>query len=190
VLDSGHMLLGSVQVIQGKRAQWPTWLICVAILAAHVLLDILPHLEPSMFGDGDYTSPHSLKFWWTMADIAIGGVFLLRFARQFPIYRGTFIMVFLATTGPDSLVAWIVRGLPGSEWLGWYNEFHTWLHWWKILPIWVTIPIGTLYWLGVSGLSLLYMRRAAQGNVDTLQRQPAMKPILPDPTVPLLAADE
>jgi hypothetical protein len=145
-MPSVHILIAILMAIRSKfqNAKLRFWLPVVS-LAGHVVLDLTPHLEPSLFG-WNHKDPTSFAFWWTLADIAGASWIMWSATKKYPEHR---VLIWLCTIGAfgpdlfDSFGNLLFPKLPAFEA---FEAFHMDLHrvWKSRLSQDAQVAVGTV----------------------------------------------
>lgn len=145
MLPSAHILPAIAVAIKTKPMHTWIWLPFLVIVL-HSPFDLIPHLEPGLIWDDNYTSPHSFGFWWAGFDIFASSWIAYRVWCLVPGHGRTIFLCVCAGLLPDLVQAWgQFRFLPKFSWLPAYIHFHDGLHvWWKQgWPAMASITVGT-----------------------------------------------
>jgi hypothetical protein len=179
MIATAHMLAGSaiaVHLVQTERRK--TQLILKAVvyaLVSHVVLDFIPHIEPSSFGT-NYTDTWSSGWWMAVVDNCAGILTLFYWMPRIPELKPWVqplcaFTIFLAWI-PDFLWYLVMKDVWTGSVAQNYWLFHEALH---ILRDWGGIPLGiftTLLiilgaWFALYGAELKYNHKQLYAKFHT-----------------------
>jgi hypothetical protein len=131
MMPSVHVTIATTLAVKTKISKTNELWFLFLVFVLHMLLDAVPHIEPSMF-ELSVPDPTSLGFWWTILDIGAGAYLTFRVMMNFPEHRRLIFFGFVGAFGPDVLQFGIeskaLSGVPGMQT---YYDVHRAMHWWK-----------------------------------------------------------
>ncbi len=146
MLPSAHILPAVALAVRTRPKTSLLWLPALVVLV-HLPFDLLPHVEPGLIFQGNYTHPTSAGFWWALSDI-LGTMWVVyRVHANFPKHGMVVWLCFVFGLLPDLVQAWgQMQFLPQPEWMVQYSYIHDKVHfWWKLeWPHSLSISVGTI----------------------------------------------
>ena len=156
MMPLGHTLTANAVAVRMKNVPQLAFAVFLTALCMHFfLLDVLPHIEPNLFGV-DYLDPRHWTFYWTVVELLVSSLLTLRLFVRLPEHRTALVAGFIGAMGPDVLEA-LVKIFQIQE-LAWVSALHSQMHWLNhhLPKIW-TVLLGTLTtliacWIGVRSM--------------------------------------